>query len=163
MECEFQSSTSGYFALINLYSSQFTFRGVACQLDALVGCFNVPSLHKALASLSKSLDETYARILSNVNEDHSQYVYRILQWLSFSPRPMHVEELTEVIAIDIEENPRFDPHRRAIDLQELFEPCSSLISISAMTVSDSAKLLVHEKCPGHYANADTSPQVRLAL
>lgn len=74
------------------------------------------------------MDETYARILSNVDDDHTQHVHRILRWLTFSARPLELEELAEVVAIDLEENPRFEPERRFTDIQDILEPCSSLIS-----------------------------------
>lgn len=104
------------------------FRWVACQLDSLGNCFNVPALRKVLASLPKTLDETYARILSNVDESHVHCVYKILQWLTFSTRPLEIEELAEVVAIDVNEQPRFDPEKRFADIHDILEPCSSLIT-----------------------------------
>ncbi len=74
------------------------------------------------------MDDTYARILSNIDHDHTQHVHRILRWLTFSARPLKLEELAEVVAIDFEETPQFDPERRFADIQDILEPCSSLIS-----------------------------------
>ncbi len=78
--------------------------------------------------MPKTLDDTYARILSNIDHDHTQHVHKILRWLTFSARPLELEELAEVVAIDFEETPKFDPERRFTDIQDILEPCSSLIS-----------------------------------
>lgn len=74
------------------------------------------------------MDDTYARILCNIDHDHTQHVHKILRWLTFSARPLELEELAEVVAIDVEETPKFDPERRFTDIQDILEPCSSLIS-----------------------------------
>lgn len=87
-------------------------------------------LRKALATLPRTLNDTYARILSNIDEDYQQYALHILQWLAFSARPMHLKEICEVVAIDVNENPQFDPQRRLRDPQDVVEICSSLITLT---------------------------------
>ncbi|KAI9766558.1 MAG: hypothetical protein M1839_004885 [Geoglossum umbratile] len=71
---------------------------------ALRNCLNIPMLRKALASLPKTLDDTYARMLCSIDEEHSQNALKILQWLAYSARPLQIEEIAEVIAVDIEDN-----------------------------------------------------------
>ncbi|KAG4429187.1 hypothetical protein IFR05_015330 [Cadophora sp. M221] len=90
------------------------FRWVVCQLDALRKCLKVDALRKALKSLPKTLDDTYVRILLRIDEDYSQDAFRILQWLIYSARPLHIEEMVEVIAIDSEQS-QFDPENRLPD------------------------------------------------
>jgi ankyrin repeat protein len=51
------------------------------------------ALHHALSSLPKTLDETYSRILNNVDEDDRPAIRRIFQWLCFSRRPLSKEEI----------------------------------------------------------------------
>jgi ankyrin repeat protein len=51
------------------------------------------ALHHALSSLPKTLDETYSRILNNVDEDDRPAIRRIFQWLCFSRRSLLVEEI----------------------------------------------------------------------
>src|ERR1700722_15209906 len=91
------------------------FRWAVCQLDALGSCLNLPMLRKALASLPKTLDETYARILCSIDEEHKENALKILQWLCYSARPLHIEEIAEVITVNIEDSPRFDPDRRLLE------------------------------------------------
>src|ERR1700753_2034760 len=84
------------------------FRWAVCQLDALGKCRNRLMLRKALATLPPTLDETYNRILCAIDEEDFEYAVRILRWLAFSARPLSVEEISEVVAIDIERDPAFD-------------------------------------------------------
>ena len=96
-------------------------------------CFHLPHLRHALASLPKTLDDTYARILCNIDKKYSHYnkhVLKILQWLTFSTRPLRLEELAEVFAIDINETPRFDPGRRLPEPGDILTLCSSLITLT---------------------------------
>ena len=74
-------------------------------------CLKVDALRKALKSLPKTLDETYARILQNIDEEYSQDAFRILQWLVYSARPLRIEEVVEVVAIGTELS-QFNPENR---------------------------------------------------
>lgn len=105
------------------------FRWAACQLDSLRDCLNLRELRKTLKSLPKTLDDTYIRILTSVKDDHLQYVLKILQWLTFSARPLELEELAEIVAIDVQSHPRFDPENRFSEPRDVFLICSSLVSL----------------------------------
>src|SRR5579862_5175895 len=107
------------------------FRWTVCQLDALEKCLSLPMLRKALSSLPKTLDDTYARILCSIDEDYSENALKILQWLAWSARPLRIEEIAEIIAVDIEDNPRFDPERRFPEPQDILILCSSLVTTTA--------------------------------
>ena len=104
------------------------FRWVVCQLDALGDCLNLPTLRKALSSLPRTLDDTYTRILDNIHEDYTKDALKILQWLAYAARPLRIDELVEVIAIDVDGNPRFDPERRLPDPQDILTICSGLVT-----------------------------------
>lgn len=80
-------------------------------------------MRKALKSLPRTLDDTYARILLSIHEDHRQDEFRILQWLMYSARPLSIEEMVEVIAIDTELL-QFDPENRLPDPMDLLTICS---------------------------------------
>ncbi len=107
------------------------FRWAVCQLDVLSRC--LPSrIRRALNELPKSLDETYDRILLGIAEERQEYPQRLFQCLAESIRPLHVEELAEILAI------RFDPGELpnySVDWRppnaddEVLSVCSSLISI----------------------------------
>jgi hypothetical protein len=87
-------------------------------------------LRKSLATLPRTLDQTYDRILSAISEEHSVYAMRILQWLTFSARPLSVEEIAEVIAIDVAREPAFDGDEVLEDPMEALNICSSLVTIT---------------------------------
>ncbi|KAL5328216.1 hypothetical protein ACEPPN_001712 [Leptodophora sp. 'Broadleaf-Isolate-01'] len=112
--------------------AQGMFRWVVCQLEVLRKCLKVDALRKALKSLPKTLDETYARILLSINEDYRQDAFRILQWLVYSARPLRIEEMVEVIAIDTEQS-RFNPENRLPDPRDLLTICSSLVTTISVT------------------------------
>jgi hypothetical protein len=115
------------------------FRWVACQLDSLRSYLNVHGLRKRLASLPKDLNETYARILTNIDEDYRRDALKILQWLTYSARPLRLEEVAEVVAVDVDESPRFDPEKRYLEPRDIWTTCSSLISLQGEILEDAHK------------------------
>ncbi|KAH7069938.1 hypothetical protein BKA63DRAFT_569533 [Paraphoma chrysanthemicola] len=106
------------------------FRWAVCQLDTLAKCRNLAMLRKSLATLPRTLDQTYERILNAISEEDCAYAIRILQWLTFSARPLAVEELAEVVAIDVEREPAFDRDEVLADPLEALEICSSLVTVT---------------------------------
>ena len=54
-----------------------------------------------LEELPTSLDETYERILRDINKAIRAYAHRLLQCLTVAVRPLRVAELAEVLA-DVE-------------------------------------------------------------
>ncbi|ORY08455.1 heterokaryon incompatibility protein-domain-containing protein, partial [Clohesyomyces aquaticus] len=106
------------------------FRWAACQLDALGECLTRKMLHKSLRTLPPTLDKTYDRILCAISEKHAEYAMRILQWLTFSARPLSVEEVAEVVAIDVERDPAFDRDEVLEDPLDALKICSSLVTIT---------------------------------
>ncbi|KAI9763170.1 MAG: hypothetical protein M1835_007907 [Candelina submexicana] len=105
------------------------FRWAACQLDALRKCLNLKALRKALKALPATLDETYARILNNICSEYKENAFAILQWLVYSARPLRLEEVVDVIAVDVKGNPRFDPEDRLAEPREILKISSSLVTI----------------------------------
>ena len=91
------------------------------------------SLRATLSSLPSTLDETYTRILDGIDEAHRPQVYRILQCVCFSLRPLRVEEL----AILFQLGDQIDQTRSRFHLDDaLFFPdhildlCSGLLLVS---------------------------------
>jgi len=115
------------------------FRWAVCQLDALGKCLTVPMLRKALGSLPSTLDETYARILGNIDESWGRSVARIFEWLMFSAAPLRLTEVAELVAIDIDEDPPFDPTRRLPEPKDILTMCSSLITLTQEKRSDKTR------------------------
>ena len=87
---------------------------------------------KELQRLPKTLDETYARILSNIEDEYQQYARRALVWLAFSIRPLSIEELAEAAVVDPQIDPPFDPDQQFINPREnILEILDSLVIISS--------------------------------
>src|SRR5580704_6492980 len=104
------------------------FRWVVCQLDELRKCAKPAELRKALKALPKTLDETYERILVNIDELYREDVQKVLRFLAFSARPVTLEEVVDVLAVTFEDSPRFDPEQRYPEPQDILMRCSSLVS-----------------------------------
>ena len=88
-----------------------------------------------LEELPETLDETYERVLREINKANREHARRLLQCLTVALRPLRVEELAEILAIDFnmpshggipELNPRW---RWADQHQAVLSTCSSLIAI----------------------------------
>ena len=82
MECEIIPTDTSLCTNKSNFLARF--RWVFCQLDALKKCKKRTSLLKALKSLPKTLDETYERILMNVDEECQEEARRIDQTRSHS-------------------------------------------------------------------------------
>jgi len=101
-----------------------------CQLEALRWCF--PSaICRTLDDLPRSLDETYDRILLGIVRERQEYARRLFQCLAVSIRPLRVEELAEVVAIQFDAGapPKYDANWRPENSEEaVLSSCSSLIT-----------------------------------
>ncbi|OBT82577.1 hypothetical protein VE02_08684 [Pseudogymnoascus sp. 03VT05] len=106
------------------------FRWAVCQLDALGKCRNRLALRNSLRTLPPTLDETYDRILCAISDEDSEYAVRILSWLAFSSRPLLLEEVSEVVAIDTNRDPMFSRDEVLEDPSDVLDICSSLITIT---------------------------------
>src|SRR5579863_5046136 len=79
------------------------FRWVFCQLDRLRRCFP-PSIRRILNELPMTLDGTYGRTLQEIPTDKKQHAYRLFGCLVAAIRPLRVEELAEIFAIEIDQD-----------------------------------------------------------
>jgi hypothetical protein len=66
------------------------------------------SLRKALDELPTKLDDTYERALEGIPKEKRQYAHRLFQCLVAAIRPLSVEELAEIFAIDFD--PKAEPN-----------------------------------------------------
>ena len=107
-----------------------------CQLELLRRC--IPSeVRRSLKILPKTLDETYKRILEDIPETNQEHVKRLLQCLAVAVRPLRVEELAEMLALDWDategEVPKLNVEwwsdSSEDQEQELLSTCPSLITI----------------------------------
>ena len=92
-----------------------------------------PSVRHTLDELPESLDETYERVLKEIKKPNREHARRLLQCLVVAIRPLHVSELTEVLAVDFGDEegiPNLNPNWRWEDQEQaLLSSCSSLIAI----------------------------------
>ncbi|KAH9011703.1 hypothetical protein EDB83DRAFT_2557076 [Lactarius deliciosus] len=108
------------------------FRWVFCQLETLQHCLpqNVPHV---LCQLPATLDETYVRVLKEIGKTNQFYAHRLLQCLTVAKRPLRVDELAEILALDFtaeEGIPELKENWRWKDEEEaVLSTCSSLISV----------------------------------
>ncbi|KAI0188487.1 hypothetical protein EV127DRAFT_367996 [Xylaria flabelliformis] len=126
------------------------FRWVYCQLDVLKDCLDLPSVRRALASLPETLDETYARILTNVPSKDIHYTTRLLQFLIYSKRPLRIDEAVDAIAIDLEKDPPFDEGNRMPIPQEITRYCSSLVTTATRKIKDNGETIMEIQL-AHYS------------
>jgi len=110
------------------------FRWVYCQLEALRHC--IPSsVRHILGELPESLDETYERVLREINKANRAHAHRLLQCLTVATRPLRLAELAEVLTVDFEAASNGDTSRLKTDCrwedqeQAVLSTCSSLITV----------------------------------
>ena len=87
-----------------------------------------------LEKLPKTLDETYERVLEEVNEDNREHARRLLHCIAVAIRPLRVEELAEILAFDFDNSqggiPKLHASWRWKDQEEaVLLTCSSLIAV----------------------------------
>ncbi len=109
------------------------FRWIFCQLETLRNCLP-QNVRGVLKELPKSLDETYERMLKEIGKVNPHQAYRLLQCLTVATRPLRVEELAEVLALDFEGAddgiPTLNKYWQWDDQQQgILSTCSSLIVI----------------------------------
>lgn len=94
-----------------------------------------PSLRRQLNELQSSLDDTYERVLKEIQStNQGLYAHRLLQSLVVAIRPLRVYELAEVLSYDLDATkgdiPTFHPEWQWEEQEQaVLSACSSLISI----------------------------------
>ena len=108
------------------------FRWVYCQLETLRHCLPA-SVRRILAELPETLDATYERILQEIPKSNQVHAHRLLQCLTVAVRPLRVEELAEILAVDFDKSegiPKLNEALRWDDQEQaVLSACSSLIAV----------------------------------
>ena len=103
-----------------------------CQLEVLRYCLP-PSVRRTLEELPESLDETYERVLKEIKRPNRDHAQRLLQCLVVAVRPLRIDELAEVLAVDFDDKagmPKLKASWRWENQEQaLLSSCSSLIAI----------------------------------
>jgi ankyrin repeat protein len=120
---------------------QSRFLWVSCQIGALRRCL-APSVRPVVQELPENLEETYERIIQGIPKANRVHAHRLLQCLTVAARPLHVQELAEVLAVDLSaaggipklnEDWRWDDQEQAV-----LTACSGLITV----IDDQASRMV---------------------
>ena len=86
-----------------------------------------------LNELPQTLDETYERILQEIPKSNRAHTHRLLQCLTVAFRPLRVEELAEVLAVEFGATggiPKLNEDLRWGDQEQaVLSACSSLIAV----------------------------------
>ncbi|KAI9890433.1 MAG: hypothetical protein M1814_003917 [Vezdaea aestivalis] len=116
------------------------FQWVKCQLDQIRKLKTDKAIKASLSRLPKGLDETYLRILKQLESENDGgeilQVQRLLRWLVHSERPLTVDELAEAISIDFEQT-EFDDSAvltEPLDLLKYAETLATLKDDDKQTV-----------------------------
>ena len=93
-----------------------------------------------LNELPETLDGTYERILQEIPKSNRVHAHRLLQCLTVAVRPLRVEELAEVLAVEFGATggiPKLNEYLRWEDQEQaILSACSSLIAIVLDWVDD---------------------------
>ena len=122
------------YSILMVFTAPSRFRWAFCQLEALRLCL-APRVRHMLKQLPETLDETYERVLRDINKANWDHAHRLLQCLTVAVRPLRVAELAEVLAVDFEVashggTSKLNTDWRWEDQQEaVLSTCSSLISV----------------------------------
>ncbi|KAL3432421.1 ankyrin repeat-containing domain protein [Aspergillus tetrazonus] len=132
-----------------LEHAQGLVRNVECQFDSLKRCLRTKAhLLACLRSLPHGLDESYERMLCNIDRSLINDARRILTLLCFTSRPLTVAELIDAHASDMDGLAQFTLEDRRLDIESLIDICSGLLEIPSVLNSSS--------------NSQTSQIVRIA-
>ncbi|KAH9047542.1 hypothetical protein EDB84DRAFT_1557485 [Lactarius hengduanensis] len=97
------------------------FQWVFCQLEMLRHAVQ-PDVRAILETLPKTLDETYERVLKDINKNNRDHARRLLHCLAISVRPLRVE--------DSGRHSEVHPDWRRKDQEEaVLSICSSLVTV----------------------------------
>jgi hypothetical protein len=99
-------------------------------MDELQKCRSQDHLESQLEGLPRSLEEIYDRIVSGLSMRDREDALTILQWLSFSARPLKLAEVAQVVGVvpDLDQGLRFKPSRVPVSPRSVLTICSSFFT-----------------------------------
>jgi ankyrin repeat protein len=113
-----------------------------CQLHELRQCRRPRDIQKALTQLPATLDETYERILRQLDNEYQPEARAILFWLVSSKRTLTLLELGEAAVIQPTDR-QFDLGARFSDASEVLRILGSLITYSMQSNSQELVRFAH--------------------
>lgn len=109
-----------------------------------------------------TLGETYDRILCNIDPLFEREALRILQWLTFSRKPLSLEEIAEIVAFDVDSDTKFSDKNRLAEPEEVLDICSSLVISVDTDVDENKEGNKGNNITATSASKTKVPMVRLA-
>ncbi|OJD13717.1 hypothetical protein AJ78_05849 [Emergomyces pasteurianus Ep9510] len=139
---------------ILLKESSGMFLWVYLQLEILWDtCFTDAQIRSALGRLPKGLEETYRRCAERLVVQDNIAV-KVLKWVSFATRPLHIEELKEAVAFTSSDT-RWDPEK--IPQQDFIAgSCANLVVVDPV---DSCVRFAHHSVK-QYLERDRGNHIR---
>ena len=61
-----------------------SFLWATCQLEAIVRCPTAQAIHQSLLSIPSTLQETYSKRMSHLEESHGEIILKLLQWILYA-------------------------------------------------------------------------------
>jgi hypothetical protein len=90
-------------------------------------------IRKVLRDLPRDLGETYNRLLARITGSERQaFVKRAFQWIIYTRRPLHIDELREAIAFTIDDS-SWDADKIPTDIRRLIRSANNLIIVDKET------------------------------
>ncbi|KAM0810010.1 hypothetical protein AB5N19_10357 [Seiridium cardinale] len=109
------------------------FRWAVCQLDRLKRFREAQAVRKALATLPKTLDETYERIFLEIPEEDKPLVRQCLGWIDFHNKVYGVSVPVSIVVHAIHsaiDDLSLDVTPTSMDEEDLRETCGCLVRIA---------------------------------
>jgi len=120
------------------------------------------TIRAALRTLPMNLDDTYQRILEKINPLNAREALSALRWISFAVRPLFVEELTDICAINLGTDPEFDVSER-YSPNDLLDLLPGLITITPpLKVAEQPMYWTHMVTFSHFSVQEYLTGTRIA-
>lgn len=94
-------------------------------------CLKPSLVRQKLRCLPKDLEETYAHILTSIPEDYREDACTALRWLTFSERPLKLDELIEALLVVPSRDPPYNPEDPFSDPHGILQILPGLVAISS--------------------------------
>ncbi|KAK1242542.1 hypothetical protein MKX08_005354 [Trichoderma sp. CBMAI-0020] len=105
------------------------FQYVRCQFDHLQRLKSPAEIRRALRQLPQGLDETYERILRNIDPVYQAQVASCLKWLALSLCTLTIDELAEIFILQPENDPIIDEDERIFSSEDILAYLHGLIVV----------------------------------
>jgi ankyrin repeat protein len=107
-----------------------------------------------LKSLPRTLDKTYERMLSNIDEESADDAKRILSLLCTAKRPLTVEELIDGIAVELGDHPRFNEDSRLMNEDDIYRICPGFIELDPQPADNRTTVRIAHYSVQEYLESD---------